>query len=62
MSDSTVLKTFPSMPDEAIALMWLQAQDLSGLSPEEMFDKYQEAYKRIRKHHVNDKSKQTMSF
>lgn len=62
MSDNVVLKTFPSSLDEALAFVWLRSQNLSDLSPEEMFDKYQEAYKRIHKHHMNGQGKQTMSF
>ena len=46
-----------SMDQEAIAFLYVQNQDLSGLSPEEIYDKYRDAYKKIHyhkiKHHSN---------
>lgn len=45
MSDN---KNFPSSKIEALTMLYLQNQDLSTLSPEEVMDKYQETYDRIR--------------
>lgn len=36
---------------ELSAIAWLNAQDLSGLSPEEVYDLYLDAWQRIRQHH-----------
>ena len=44
MSDKTDLYTFPSSEFEALALLYIQNQDLSGLTPEKVYDKYHEAY------------------
>ena len=33
-----------------LAMLYVQNQDLSGLSPEELFDKYKEAYDKIKIH------------
>lgn len=47
MSD---FKTFPADKYEALALLYLQNQDLSGLTPEEVYDKYEDSYRKIRLH------------
>lgn len=51
------LSSFPANDQEAIAFLYVQNQDLSGLSPEEIYDKYRDAYKKIHyhkiKHHSN---------
>lgn len=47
MSD-TILKTYPGNEIEALAMLWIQNQDLSNTTPEELFDKYQDAYDKIR--------------
>lgn len=44
----TVLHSFPSNEIEALAMLWLQSQDLSGITPEELLDKYQDVYQKIR--------------
>ena len=49
MSD-TVFKTFPDNEIEALAMLWLQNQDLSSATPEELLDKYQDAYDKIKEH------------
>lgn len=46
MSDS-VFKTFPDNEIEALAMLWVQNQDLSSTTPEELLDKYQDAYDKI---------------
>lgn len=49
MSDLN-LSTFPSTKYEALTMLYLQKQDLSGLTPEELIENYQETYDKIRKH------------
>lgn len=48
--DDIRFDTFPGDAIEALALLYVQNQDISGLSPEDLFDKYQEAYDKIREH------------
>lgn len=38
------LSSFLANDQEAIAFLYVQNQDLSGLSPEEIYDKYRDAY------------------
>ena len=47
MADNTFL-TFPDSKIEALAMLYLQNQDLSGLTPEEILDKYDDAYEKIK--------------
>ena len=49
MNDVT-LRTFPKNECEALAMLYIQNQDLSGLTPEQLFEKYQETYEKICKH------------
>ena len=49
MSDKVTLNTFPASEIQALALLYVRNQDLSGLSPEEVYDKYRDAYDRINK-------------
>ena len=50
MSDNN-LSTFPSNRIEALTMLYLQNQDLSDITPEELLEKYHETYKRIREHY-----------
>lgn len=52
MADSTnnTVTEFPSNKFEALAMIYMQQQNLSGMSPEQMLDKYQEVYGRMRDH------------
>lgn len=50
MPDKVLLNTFPSSEAEALTLLYLQNQDLADFTPEEVYDKYRDAYERIRKH------------
>ena len=45
-----ILNTFPASEAQALALLYVQNQDLSGLTPEEIYDKYRDAYECIYKH------------
>ena len=50
MANEVRLSTFPSDKYEALALLYIQQQDLSKLSPEEIYDKYVETKDKIRKY------------
>lgn len=50
MSDKVKLSSFPADKYEALALLYIQNQDLSNISPEELYDKYADAYDKIKKH------------
>lgn len=47
---SISLSAFPTNKFEALALIYMQQQNLSGMSPEQMLDKYQEVYSKMRDH------------
>lgn len=51
MNESMQFSTFPENKFEALAMLYLQNQDLSGLTPSEILDKYDYAYDQIRLHH-----------
>lgn len=46
----TVFRTFPDSKLEALAMLYLQNQDLSGLTPEELLDKYDDTYKKLKEY------------
>lgn len=48
MSNEVKLNTFPDNELEAIAMLYVQNQDLSGKSPEELLVMYYEAYDKMR--------------
>jgi len=47
MMDTMNKSGFPATEVEALAMLYLQELTLSGLAPEEIYDKYAEAVKRI---------------
>ena len=47
MADNT-FQTFPETVTEALAMLYVQNQDLSGVTPEGLLDMYQDAYQRIK--------------
>ena len=47
--DKICFGTFPSNQNEALSMLYLQNQDLSGKSPEEINSMYWDAYYRIKK-------------
>ncbi|NLK28119.1 MAG: hypothetical protein GX306_07220 [Clostridiales bacterium] len=49
MSETINLNTFPSGKASALTMLYLEKQDLSGISPEELAEKYTEIYERIDK-------------
>lgn len=50
MPDSVALNTFPDNKLEALAMLYLENQDLSGLSPSDILDKYDYALDQIKLH------------
>lgn len=48
MSENTELRAFPKDEFEALAMLYLQNQDLSGCTPTYIYDKYLEALYEIR--------------
>ena len=55
MSNENKLTSFPSTKAEVLAMLYLRNQDLSGVSPEELYDAYEDAYNRIKKHQSDKK-------
>lgn len=46
--DNVNLNTFPSTKTEALTMLYLQAQDLTNVTPEELVAMYRETLKRVR--------------
>lgn len=44
----TAFRTFPDGKLEALAMLYLQNQDLSGLTPEALLDKYDDTYEKLK--------------
>lgn len=47
MSDSVNLSTFPAGRVDALTMLYLERQDLSNMSPEELTDMYLEVHSKI---------------
>jgi len=62
MSDKVNLSTFPSSRVSALAMLYLQNQDLSNVTPEEIVDKYNEAYARINARFRESSKNNSISF
>lgn len=60
--DNVTLQTFPQDECEALAMLYVQSQDLSNLTPEELLDKYQDAYKKIKEHRKEQHKPQSWAF
>lgn len=45
--EEVIVKTFPKNECEALAMLYVQNQDLSGLSPTDLLAMYQDAYEAI---------------
>lgn len=56
MADNT-FATFPDSATEALAMLYVQNQDLSGITPESLLDMYQEAYQRIKAYNREKRNK-----
>ena len=51
MAENT-FKTFPETETEALAMLYVQNQDLSGVTPEGLLDMYQNAYQKIKAYRI----------
>lgn len=49
MSGGPMFNIFPSSAEEAVAMLYVQRQDLTGKKPSEIYTMFQEAYYEIRK-------------
>lgn len=47
MADNN-FQTFPGTETEALAMLYVQSQDLSEVTPEGLLDMYQDAYQKIK--------------
>ncbi len=47
MSNDVNLRTFPRSFQEALAVLYVENQDLSGMTPEQVLDMYLDAYEKI---------------
>lgn len=45
------LSTFPETVTEALAMLYVQNQDISGLTPEELYDLYNSVHSKIKALH-----------
>lgn len=61
MSDNT-FRTFPKDKFDALTILYLKNQDVTGLSPEELLDKYDEVYEKIKNHYKEKRQNQTSTF
>lgn len=53
---------FPSNIPEALAMLYLQNQGLSGKTPEDVVGLYYDAYYKIHKHHGEARSKSKQKY
>lgn len=61
MSDVS-LSTFPSNKTTALTMLYLENQDLSNLTPEELLDKYDEVYDKINEYSKEKRRKKRSTF
>lgn len=50
MSNEVNLRTFPKTPCEALAMLYVEHQDLSKMTPEQVLDMYLDAHKKMCTH------------
>lgn len=50
MANEVTFRAFPRNEFEALAMLYIQNQDLSDVTPEELLEKYQETYNQICAH------------
>lgn len=50
MPNDVNLKTFPRGFQEALAILYMENQDLSGMEPEQILDMYLDTYEKICAH------------
>lgn len=56
MSNTIKLSIFSEDKFNALTMLYLQQQNLSNLTPEQILDKYDEAYSKIRFHYEDTRS------
>ncbi len=62
MPDTVHLSTFPSTKLEALTMLYLQSQDISVLTPEQLLEKYNEVYSKLSEHNKElRKNKRSLS-
>ena len=61
MSDNA-FHTFPKDKFDALTMLYLKNQDVSELSPEELLDKYDETYERIKNYYKEKRKNQKSTF
>lgn len=61
MSDVS-LSTFPTSKISALTMLYLKNQDLSDFTPEEILDKYDETYEKIKTHNREKRGQKNFSF
>lgn len=54
-------KTFPSGKFSALSMLYVQSQDLTGKTPEELLDMYDDAYQKIENHAVEKHKAEKLS-
>lgn len=57
MADNVSLSTFPDNSLEALTMLYIQNQDLSGKTPEDLVDLYDETYDKIRNRKKENREK-----
>lgn len=62
MPNEVKLSTFPETEYEALALLYVQNQDLSDATPEEIFDLYFDAKQKIRAQSRERRKNQRMTY
>lgn len=48
--------TFPATRIDALAMLYLEKQEISNLSPEELLDKYDEVHSALKRHNQEKRS------
>lgn len=60
--NETVLRTFPENEYEALAMLYVQSQNLTDKTPEDLLVMYQDAYKRIRELRKSQRNANSQSW
>lgn len=61
MADNISLSTFPNNSLDALTMLYIQNQDLSGKTPEELVDLYDEIYERVHNRKKENREKKRAS-
>ncbi|MGN1332081.1 MAG: hypothetical protein ACI4V0_04870 [Lachnospiraceae bacterium] len=56
MPNDLKVSIFPDSRFEMLTMLYLQNQNLSSCTPEQILDKYDEAYDRIRRHYQDTRA------